>query len=163
MNRAIDNILNQAGVELLFRWLIGMTFIYASSHKIIFPAKFAEIIYGYFLFPSQTIHLIAIVVPFLEMVSGVALILGIYPRSAALILSVMLLIFIGILSFNMARGLKFDCGCFSFGDAGNESATVRLIIRDAVLFMMGLYVVLYRKIRKRCILQTGSIFGAVCR
>jgi len=44
-------------LELFIRWLIGITFIYASYHKIVEPAHFAKIIYGYYLFPEFIINL----------------------------------------------------------------------------------------------------------
>jgi hypothetical protein len=56
--------LRNSWVELAFRWILGLTFVYASYHKILVPADFAKIIYGYDLFPEILINLIAIVVPY---------------------------------------------------------------------------------------------------
>ena len=39
-------------VELAGRWFLGITFIYACSHKILAPDYFAKIVYGYYLFPD---------------------------------------------------------------------------------------------------------------
>ncbi len=161
MNNTHGKTLGSSRLELVFRWLVGIAFIYASSHKIIYPAKFADVVYGYFLFPVWSINLIAVIVPFLELFGGLALILGIYPRSAALFLTLLLAAFIGILAFNLSRGLKFDCGCFSFGGGADQTAVMGLIARDAVLLLMGGYVAGYRKKRIICLRQTGSLFGIV--
>ena len=67
----------------LVRVVIGAIFIYASWHKIMNPAEFAKIIYGYGIFPDQAINLIAICIPFVELISGICLILGICTRSCA--------------------------------------------------------------------------------
>jgi len=97
---------------LAARWFLGITFIYASFHKILSPADFAKIVYGYNLFPEISINLIAIIIPFLELISGLALIIGIYPRSAAIIINILLLAFITVLAINMIRGHEFNCGLF---------------------------------------------------
>ncbi len=139
------------------RWLLGATFILACFHKIVAPAHFAKIIYGYYLFPDLSINLIAIVLPYLELFAGLALILGIYPRSAVLIIITMLLAFIIAISINLIRGHEFDCGCFSFGAAGNAFSTVQLLIRDSICFFLGLQVLFFDKYRRWCLAQSGSI------
>ena len=142
MNPEVERLLYHRRTRLVARWILGGTFVYAALHKIVDPAGFAKIIYGYSLFPEYSINLIAIITPFLEFFPGLALILGIYLRSAATIISSMLLSFIVILSINIARGHEFDCGCFSIGEAGHASAVVQLLVRDIFLFVFGVYVVL---------------------
>jgi putative oxidoreductase len=148
-------------IELFIRWLIGITFIYASYHKITEPAHFAKIIYGYYLFPEFIINLIAIILPYLELLSGIALILGIYPRSALLILEAMLFVFIVALSINLIRGYNFDCGCFSSGERGYGYSVLSLLVRDVIYFILGLQSLFYNKHRKWCILQSGSILKTI--
>lgn len=157
MSKAIAGIWTNAWVELILRWAIGITFIYVSFHKIMNPARFAEVIYGYQLFPGGSINLIAILLPSLELFSGTALILGIYPRSAMLVVGAMLLAFIVALSVNLVRGLKFDCGCFAFGEATPRTSVVLLLVRDVIYFLAGLPVLFYPGARKGCLLQTGSL------
>ena len=123
-------------VELLIRYVVGITFIYASIHKILAPAEFAKIIYGYGLFPHFLINLMAIVLPFLEFVAGAALILGVYPKAAGVLICAMLLVFIGALSINLVRGHEFDCGCFSFSSHTNEFSTQYLLVRDIFFFLI---------------------------
>ncbi|QTA90500.1 OS_HP2 family (seleno)protein [Desulfonema magnum] len=139
-NNNFIKLYNNKWTELSVRWLLGIVFVCASYHKITEPAQFAKIIYGYDLFPSFSINLIAIILPYLEFYSGLALILGIYPRSAVLVINGMLFAFIIALSVNLVRGHEFDCGCISFGEAGHTSSTAQLLIRDILMFMMGLYV-----------------------
>ncbi len=135
-------------MELTARWILGLTFIYASYHKIIAPADFAKIIYGYDLFPQDFINLIAIILPFVELVSGLALILGIYPRSAVTIINGMLLAFIIVLSINLIRGHEFDCGCFSVQKTGYLSSAASILVRDIIYFAIGLQIFLYGGVRK---------------
>lgn len=157
MNRLLKSLLLISWLELAARWFLGITFIYAGYHKIIAPDHFAKIIYGYYLFPDFSINLIAIILPFLELFSGLALLLGIYPRSAALIINGMLLAFIIALSINLIRGQEFDCGCFSFGEKGYISSAGQLLIRDIIYFVFGLQLLFFAKQRRWSILQSGSI------
>jgi len=139
------------------RWILGILFVLASYHKIASPAHFAKIIYGYYLFPDFSINIIAIILPFLELFTGLALIFGVYPRSAALMINVMVLSFIMALSINLIRGQQFDCGCFSFGETGYEYPSGQLLIRDVICFVLGLHVMFYKGRRQWCLRQTGNI------
>jgi uncharacterized membrane protein YphA (DoxX/SURF4 family) len=143
------------------RWTLGITFIYASCHKIIDPEHFAKIIYGYYLFPDYAINLIALVLPFFELFSGLSLILGFYPRSAALIINGMLLAFIIAVSINLVRGHQFDCGCFSFDDAGYTYSALQLLVRNVIFFTLGMQLLFYGRRRKWCIRQTGSLLKTI--
>ena len=154
MNRHLKIILDNAWVELVIRWGLGITFIYASFHKIVSPEEFAKIIFGYDLFPSVLIKPIAIIVPFVELVSGTALILGIYPRSAALIVNGLLLAYITALSINLARGHEFDCGCFSLSDTGHVASPALGIVRNIICFFLGLHLLFYKRPRRWCIRQS---------
>ena len=154
MSRSINRIFSSRWVELIARWLLGATFIYASYHKILAPAEFAKLVYGYNLFPGEFINIIAIVLPFIELITGLALILGFYPRSAAMIIMAMLILFILILSINIARGYEFDCGCFSVNKLSQAESPWVTIARDIVLFFLGIYVVQFKKDRNRVLTLT---------
>ncbi len=156
MNHNLKNSFQNSWLELIARWILGATFIVASYHKIVEPAQFAKIIYGYYLFPHYSINLIAIILPFIEIITGIALVLGIYPRSASLILNIILFTFIIAVSINIARGHEFDCGCFAFGDTGDTSSAVQLLIRDIILFVLGLQIIFYDNHRKLCSKQNFS-------
>lgn len=153
LNKRLRSFFKNSWIELIARWILGITFIYASYHKIISPGDFAKIIYGYDLLPDVLINLIAIILPFVELFSGLALILGIYPVSAVLIVNGMLLTFIIALSINFVRGHEFDCGCFSFGKTGYSSSVLQLLVRDIMYFFLGLQVFFYNRFRRWCIRQ----------
>ena len=153
--------LENSWLELALRWFMGGLFVFASYHKIIDPAHFAKIIYGYYLFPEVSINLIAIVLPHVELFCGLALILGIYPRSAALMINLMLFGFIIAIGVNLIRGHEFDCGCFSFNEQGYGSSAEGLLLRDILYFALGLHLLFFKKIRRLSLLQTGSILKNV--
>ena len=130
-NNVILSLLSYA-----FRIFLGCMFIYAAYHKIESPDQFAKIVYGYDFFPAQVINLIAVILPFIELTTGFALIMGWYPRSALLIISGMLVMFILLIGFNLLRGHEFDCGCFSASTGTSTESNVLLLVRDCIFLLM---------------------------
>jgi uncharacterized membrane protein YphA (DoxX/SURF4 family) len=155
LNKPLQSILQNSWLELASRWILGLTFIYASYPKILSPADFAKAIYGYDLFPPALINLIAIILPFLELVAALALIVGIYPRSAVLIVNALLMAFIILLSINLVRGHEFSCGCFALENSGDSASTETTLIRDFIYLALGLQVLFYRRSRRWCLRPGG--------
>jgi putative oxidoreductase len=124
---------------MVLRLSLGIVFVYSSVPKILNPSDFATILYGYSIFPLVLINLIAIVFPFIELISGLSLIFGVYFRSTLIIINFLIIFFIVIISFNLLRGHEFNCGCFAVGDPDQVSAAGQLLIRDFVLLIIGLY------------------------
>jgi putative oxidoreductase len=150
LNNWRQSIKSNGWIELAARWILGLTFIYASYHKIVAPADFAKIVYGYDLFPEISINLIAIVIPFLELVIGLALVIGIYPRSAAIIISGLLLAFITASAINLIRGHEFNCGCFSSVQDGYASSPELTIARNIFYLALGMQIALFKGKRRSC-------------
>ena len=152
LNNNLKTLFNNGWIEVVFRWVLGITFIYASYYKILSPTDFAKMVYGYNLFPEVLINLIAIFLPFIELISGLSLLLGVYPRSAALIINGLLLAFIILLTINIIRGHEFDCGCFSAKETGSPRM---MVVRDMIYIIMGLQVFLFNGVRKLCFIRLG--------
>ena len=122
------------------RLILGMTFIYSSYHKIEDPAEFARVIFAYGVFPEFTINILAIVLPFVELVCGFCLIFNLLPGSSVLLINVLLACFSLLIFFNLVRGHQFDCGCFSFGAASHSTlANVYSLVRDLILLVGGVF------------------------
>lgn len=132
-------------IRIVARLILGSIFIYASYHKIMDPDKFAEIVYGYDLFPNETINLIAIVIPFIELTSGIALIIGFYIRPAATIIVGMLAAFVIAISVNIIRGHEFNCGCFSSDASQSAHSAWETLGRDIIFIILGIYILTYEK------------------
>jgi putative oxidoreductase len=150
LNKRLKNIFNNGWLEIALRWFLGATFIYASYYKIMSPMDFAKILYGYNLFPAFLINLIAVILPFVELISGLSLIFGIYPRSAALIINGLLTVFIIILTINIVKGHEFNCGCFSANETGHPEM---MVTRDVIYLLIGLQVFFFNGIRKACLIN----------
>ncbi|RPJ86896.1 MAG: DoxX family membrane protein [Acidobacteria bacterium] len=133
-------VLRSRPALIVSRLILGGIFIYASIDKIAHPDQFAEIIYNYKLMPGMAVNIMAIVLPWLEMVAGLFLVLGIWVKDSASILGALLLVFMGAISINLSRGLDFDCGCFSTA-GGHKSSAILLLLRDLVLLIPVLHLI----------------------
>lgn len=105
---------------LCLRIALGLVFILASVDKIQNPDQFARTIANYRILPYEFIHGMAIVLPWIEVVSGSLLLLGIWTRANALLTSFMLLVFIFAIAQALWRHLDISCGCFSTAPGANK-------------------------------------------
>lgn len=115
-----------------FRLILGATFIYAAVDKIIHPYEFAKIIYYYKILPGGVINILALLLPWLELITGVFLIVGFWHKSSAVIVGSMLVVFLVALTSAYIRGIDISCGCFST-TSRVKSDVLSYIFRDIVL------------------------------
>ena len=110
-------------VELLLRLLLGAFFIYASLDKIWSPAAFAKIVYQWQVVGPVASNLVAVTLPWIELVAGLLLVAGVWKRESALVIALMLVVFIVAAGSVMARGIDVEnCGCVSVEKADAPSA-----------------------------------------
>jgi len=109
----VSRLLHNHWLSILVRIALGIIFIIAAWPKIYDPPSFAHMIWNYKILPSSWINPMAIVLPWLEMVCGLALVAGIHRRGAALLVTGMLLVFIAALLTDIVRDIPVNCGCFS--------------------------------------------------
>ena len=96
--------------------ILGLLFLLAALAKIVEPASLAREVHNFHLVPFWSEHLVAMTLPWVELVAGLALVLGIRPRAGAWVAGVLLLAFTCGVALAMARGLNFACGCFGTAD-----------------------------------------------
>jgi len=97
---------------------LGAIFVVAAIPKIADPPSFAHMIYNYRLVPASLINLSALVMPWVELLAGLALILGVWKAAARNVIGILLAIFIIAISINLVRDNAIDCGCFNVADRG---------------------------------------------
>ncbi len=115
----------------------GLLFVAASLDKIVQPQGFAQVVENYQVLPALLVNPTAILLPWTELVCGVALALGVLSRGAAVILSGLTGVFLAVLAFNISRGLDVSCGCFSVN--GGESMS-QALWRDLLLAAVAMLV-----------------------
>jgi uncharacterized membrane protein YphA (DoxX/SURF4 family) len=120
---------------------LGLFFVVAALPKLVDPPSFAHMIYNYRLVPGSLVNLFALAMPWVELLAGLALILGIWTRASAGLVAALLLVFVAAISMNLARGNAIDCGCFDVS-AANRTPAERLadmrlvVLRDVGMLAM---------------------------
>jgi uncharacterized membrane protein YphA (DoxX/SURF4 family) len=131
-------------IILICRIVLGGIFIFASLDKIAHPAEFAKAIGNYHVLPFGLENLLALTLPWLELLAGVALITGVMVDGAAIMVILMNIVFIFAISQALARGISIECGCFSVTTEGGDNIGLQTIIRDIGYLIMG-FIVFYRR------------------
>lgn len=97
---------------------LGAIFIVAAIPKIADPPSFAHMIYNYRIVPGPLVNVMALLMPWIEILAGLALVLGVWKRGARALIGLLLVVFIVAILINLARGNAIDCGCFNVSEAG---------------------------------------------
>jgi len=107
---------------LVLRVLLAAVFIYAGLNKINNPLMFADQIKMYNVIGNSAfLYILAIFLPWLEIICGIALVTGIFLRGSSLVLSVLSVVFLAVVVYRTIgimstagvpfAEINFDCGC----------------------------------------------------
>ncbi len=108
MKRALPHVL---------RLGLGGLFLWAAAGKIADPHAFARDIANYRLVPDAMAPAMAALLPFVEVGLGLAVVLGVWTRAAAIGIAGLLAVFTVAVVAAFARGIDVACGCFGGGGA----------------------------------------------
>ena len=119
----------------LFGLFFGGVFVYSGITKLRDPGMFLIDIRGFDILPDPYAAWLALLLPWVEVICGLAVILGLFRSGGLLILNLSLLLFFAAISYAQYRGLDIKCGCF--GASEETSSYLELYARDAVLLLIG--------------------------
>lgn len=122
---------------LSFRLVLGAMFLYAGIVKIADPAAFAQAVANYRILPLALVNAAAVILPWVEVLAGASLVLGLFLPGGSLLTAGLLLIFAVALGFDLWRGIDISCGCFGTSEA---RVTWLYVLRDAALCCMACFV-----------------------
>jgi putative oxidoreductase len=114
----VKRLLTHPWLTIRVQIALGAIFVIAALPKIADPPSFAHMIYNYRLVPSSLINISALVMPWVELLAGLALILGVWKTAARNVVAILLAVFIIAISSNLFRDNAIDCGCFNVADRG---------------------------------------------
>ena len=122
------------------RAVVGGVFVVAGALKIPDPAAAVRAVRAYQLLPESLVAPVAFGLPVIEIAVGLALLLGVLVRAAAIASAVLLIVFLVGVGSAWARGLQIDCGCFGNGGqvAAGETAYPSEVLRDLALLVAAL-------------------------
>jgi putative oxidoreductase len=116
----------------------GLIFLAAALPKIADLSGFAGSVHNFHLepfIPMAATNLLAMTLPWIELVAGLSLIAGVRPRAGAYVYTGLMVVFtIGVVSA-LARGLSFECGCF--GKAGSATIGAKKVAENLGMILVG--------------------------
>lgn len=118
----------------LLRLALGGVFFWAGGRKLLDPAQFSVAVSHYRILPPALDNLVAITLPWLEVVAGVFVLMGIWVRAATLIIASLTAAFLLAIGVALARGLNIECGCF--GTVGGRPIGLFSLALDALLLLL---------------------------
>ncbi|WP_372681611.1 MauE/DoxX family redox-associated membrane protein [Desulfosarcina sp.] len=131
-------------VTVAVRIALGAIFLFSCAGKIADPGAFAAIVTNYQLFSPPLVSATAVIFPWIEAVCGLALVFGRLEKGAALLISLMMVFFTGLILYNGYRGLNIACGCFSL--AANEPSNIAVnTLRNMVILAAGAWVLFFSR------------------
>lgn len=100
----------------LIRVVLGLTFLYSGVEKVAHPYDFLANVYDFELTGPGLGMLVAMVLPWLELLLATSLLLNLFPGGALLGSTLLGLLFVGVQFSAIVRGLSVNCGCFGPDD-----------------------------------------------
>jgi uncharacterized membrane protein YphA (DoxX/SURF4 family) len=123
-------------ILLFLRVAVGGVFAYAAWSKLRDPwTLFAISIDAYHVLPQWAVLVVARTLPWLELLLGVVLVIGVFRRISTLAASALLMLFFGLMVRAYVRGETIDCGCFGPG----EAISPLTLLRDGSLLAGSLF------------------------
>ena len=95
------------------RFALGAAFVWSGIIKVLGPADFLVSIYGYETYlPETLLRITVVVLPWIEILSGVAILSGFWQETGLIVSALLLFVFLVITGQAWLRGLDISCGCF---------------------------------------------------
>ncbi len=135
VERKGSRLWNHPAGALGLRLLLAGVLLYAGLHKVGHSADLARIIYGYRLLHPELVNLAGMILPWLEILTGLLLALGLLRRSSAVVACGLFIAFMAAAGLAMARGIDAPCGCFSVASA-SERIGWGLLARDGLFALL---------------------------
>lgn len=131
-------------LHLASRVVLGGLLLWAGLVKVGDQQGMALAIDSYELLPDAMVRPLAAALPWLEIVLGAFLILGLFARFSAIATGALLVAFLIGMVQAKARGLAIDCGCFGGGGPGQGVGWFDIGRDLALLGVVGLVLLLPR-------------------
>ena len=139
----MKSLLSNTILILLVRIFLGGLFVVASLDKITDPQAFANSILQYKVVGPMLAMCTATILPSLELLCGLSLIIGLYPRGCELLITIMLVGFTILVASALFRGLDISCGCFT-QDPNVSKIGYQKILENCGLIILSVWLLFVR-------------------
>ena len=121
----------------IVRSLVALLLIWAGLSKLGDPVSAYTALLAYQLpAPGLLLKLVALALPWLEVLCGLMLLANFHRRLALLVMSVLFSVFLVVVGQAFARGLDISCGCFNLRLFGIDEATAAARFYESVGFAL---------------------------
>lgn len=146
----LTRCLFSAHAQSLLRWAVGIILIMSALPKLQSPQLFLTKIFEYELLGPNMGTILAMVIPFLEIILAACLLGGICVESALFLAVLLFGAFLTAESSAVWRGLEISCGCFSLDVSQQAKVSYVSLARTACLLLLvsALFVLRLRPERK---------------
>lgn len=128
------------------RWVLGLVFLVGGGTKVAHPTAFFADLLGYRVaLPEMALRLVALWLPWLEVVAGVGLLLNFWSETVRPLIALLCLVFVVMLGQAVFRGLDLNCGCFGTAGQGWFERPDVAFVRAALLLAAALFVAAERR------------------
>lgn len=140
-------------INLILRLILGGIFLasavikiwdvqFTHAHGIQFShvpdlATFAQDVLNYHVPPRMLTNLVAITLPWIELLAGGLLVCGIWKRASAMVITALMIVFLAAIGWALAHGYDIRCGCFGTVDARKVGITA--LLEDGALLAMAIW------------------------
>lgn len=125
------------------RIYLAVVFILSGLDKINDLASFSQSIENYRILPFSVINIIAIIVPWIELIAGSLLLLGFYIKENSTLILLLLFVFTAAIISAVLRDLDIDCGCQ--GTFDGQKVGILKIIENIALMIVSFLSIRYPK------------------
>jgi len=134
----VKSFLSNTILIFLVRIFLGGLFVVAGLDKITDTQAFANSVLQYKVVGPTLAMCTATILPSLELLCGLSLIIGFYPRSCELLMTIMLIGFTILVASALIRGLDISCGCFT-QDPNTSKIGYQKILENCGLIVLSVW------------------------
>lgn len=125
-------------LRLVCRVGLAGLFLWAALPKLAEPGRFMEDLANYRVLPEVLLAPVALGLPTLELLCGLALLAGPYVAGSAALMSALLFGFAAAMAQARARGIDLECGCF--GAESRAQVSWEQVLRNVMYALGALWV-----------------------
>lgn len=143
-----DKVMANPWPYRIIRFVLAALFIYGGVMKLFDPKAFAATISTYDLVPDVLLPVVAIGLPIVEIIAGIALIFD--QIWGYHLITILLAMFVFVLGYGVLGNLNVDCGCFGAEELDKQAGLRAAFYRDLLLIgvvMPYLYIIRWRQTR----------------
>lgn len=126
---------------VIARWMLAGILLIAGITKLFDREGFIQAVELYRVLPARLTRVFALCLPYLEVISGFGLLVGLWTRAATMLAIALFVSFAIAIAINVARGKDLDCHCF--GKLRQEKTSPVSLFRNFVFALLAIHVSIF--------------------